>query len=222
MDQVQNETFEKEIPMKKAIIITGIVLIAVIVFGIIVGYLFFWNQFDKTTQDQADLKSYENVVASTPKNYKGYLALGNYYLRKDNPKEAMKYFKKAEALKKNDPLVMFNIGLAKLSMKQYDEAIKMMEPLAQKSTFNYDAQYYLGAAYYLKGNYQKAIECFKLAISYNGAAADGYLFLAKAQYKNGEKKLAEESLAKALRMVPNWDEALKFKKALEENKPIDE
>jgi tetratricopeptide (TPR) repeat protein len=212
---------EREIPLKKALFLLLIVAVSVIAIGTAIGYAFFWNQFEGMTKDEVRMRSVQSLIKQHPKSVTGYLALGNLYLNQGKPEEALKEFKKALALKKNEALVNFNMGIAYMQLEKFDEAIKLMEPLSKNSPYNYEAQYYTGAAYYMKGDYAKAVEKFKQAVMYNNGAADGHLFLAKAYYKKGDRKMAEEHLNKALRMVPKYDEAIEFKKAMAENKKID-
>lgn len=216
MELTPNQGLEKEITVKQAIVILLAVAVIVTILGTIIGYTFFWRPVGDKKED-VELKSINALIKKEPKSLKGYLAMGAYYLKKEDPEEALKWIQKAAAINKNSKVVKFNMGLAYLQMKKYDEAIKYMEPLAKDTVFNYDAEFYLGAAYYMKGDYAKAIDRFKIALIYNGAAADANVFLAKAYYKSGDKKTAQDYLAKALRMVPNYDEALEVKKVIDAN-----
>lgn len=207
---------EKQISLKQAGIIILVVVIATVLIGILIGNMFFWHPISMTKED-VELKSVQNLIDKQPKSISGYLAMGGYYLRKEQPEEALKWIEKAEKLNKTHKLVQFNKGLAYLQMKKYDDAIKLMRPLATDSVFNYDAEYYTGAAYYMKGDYDNAIDRFKMAIVYNSAAADARVFLAKAYYKKGDKKAALDYLNNAMAMVPDYQEAMDVKKVIEAN-----
>lgn len=214
MEVTPNQSLEKEVTIKQAIVITLVVVVIVAILGTAVGYMFFWRPVaDK--KDDVELKSIKTLMQKDPNNVRGFLAMSSYYLKRTQPEEAMKWIEKAQKIDKNSKLVKFNLGLALMQMKKYDEAVKNMEPLAKDTVFNYDAEFYMGAAYYMKGDYPKAIDRFKMAIIYNGAAADAHVFIAKAYYKNGDQKAAQEHLKKALAMVPDYKEALDVKKIVD-------
>lgn len=221
MQTPQPSVIEREIPLKKALLIIASTVVMLVVVGLAVGYGFFWNQYDQVTKADVELQGLRDLVKKDPKNYKGYLAIGNYYLRNGDTDQALKEFKKAEDVKKGDLLVNFNIGLAYIDLKQYDKAITLMEPLAKKNLFNFDAQYYTGAAYYLKGDMDQSIKYFQNALMFNEASADTNVWLGKCYYKKGDRTKALEHVNKALRMVPDYDEALAVKKAIDEHKPVD-
>ncbi len=211
----------REVTLSKAIILLISSLLVVTVIGTSIGYLFFWNKYQKVSKEDAAVTQAMTYVEKYPKDYRSYLAVGAVYLRKDDPVTAMEWFKKAQQMKKDDLTVKYNMGLAYFAMKNYDEAIKLMTPLAEKNQMNFEVHYYLGGVYYAKGDYDKAIERFKWALLLQPSAADANLFIAKTYYKKGDKKSAEKHLGTALRMVPNYKEALELKAAMTANKPID-
>jgi len=219
--EILKDVGSREIPLSRAIsmIIASAIIVSII--GTVVGYLFFWNKYETVSKEDVAVSERMKLVEKYPQDYRSYLAVGASYLEKGDPNSALEWFRKAEQLKKDDLTVQFNIGLAYYSLKNYDEAVKMMTPLAQKSRMNFDIQYYMGAVYYAKGDFDKAIDTFKWAIELRPAAADANLFLAKTYYKKGDKKLAQEHLDKAMKMVPYYKEAIDFKQAMEANKPID-
>lgn len=211
----------REITLSKALILLIAALLIVSGIGTAVGYTFFWNKYEKVSKEDAAVTQAMTYVEKYPKDYRSYLAVGAVYLRKDDPMTAMEWFKKADQMKKGDLTVKYNMGLAYFAMKNYDEAVKLMTPLAEKNQMNFEVHYYLGGVYYAKGDYDKAIERFKWTLMLQPGAADANLFAAKAYYKKGDKKYAQLHLEKALKMVPNYKEALEFKEAMTANKPID-
>jgi len=219
--EVARSGLEKEISLSKAIVL---VISSILVLGIIgtaIGYLFFWNKYETVSREDAAISEAMTYIQKYPKDYRSYLSVGSAYLRKGDPNSALDWFKKAEQMKKGDLVVKFNMGLAYFSMKNYDEAIKLMTPLVEKNKMNFDVHYYMGAVYYAKGDYDKALETFKWALALQPSAADANLFIAKTYYKKGDKKSAQKYLDTAMKMVPNYQEALEFKKAMDANKKID-
>jgi len=214
MESGLNQDIDKGVSLKKAVLIVIAAAIAAVAIFTAVGYAFFWRTVPEQKQD-IELNSVDYIIEAKPDSVEGYLAKGNYYIRNDQPEEALTWIEKAAKIEPDNKAVQFNRGLAFMQLGKYDEAIKNMEPLTDDKVFDFDAEYYMGAAYYLKGDYPKAVEKFELALVYNAASADAHVFLAKAFYKNGEKDKADEHLTKALAMVPDYDEALEVKKIVD-------
>ncbi|WP_418790425.1 tetratricopeptide repeat protein [Phosphitispora sp. TUW77] len=208
MEPNLNQDIDKGVLLKKTVLIIIVVAIIAISIFTVIGYAFFWRTAPEQKQD-IELNSINYIIEAKPNSVEGYLAKGNYYIRNDHPEEALNWIEKAAGIEPDNKAVQFNRGLALMQLKKYDEAIKNMEPLTDDKVFDFDAEYFIGAVYYLKGDYPKAIEKFGLALLYNPASADAHVFLAKAYYKNGEKDKADEHLAKALAMVPIMMKPLK-------------
>lgn len=207
------------IPMRRAALIIAAVVVIVLLIGVVVGKVFFWKP-EIVSKDDRKFALAEEMVKKYPKNYKGYLQVGDYYLQNHKTSEALKWFRDAEKRAPKDETVQFYIGLALAQDKKYDEAIKKMEPLA-KTSFNFDAPYYLAAVYYAKGDTKKSIELLNYALKWSPEAADAELMLAKSYYKENNLNAAKEHLNKALQMVPKYPEALDFKKAMDSGAKID-
>lgn len=216
MDLSPNIKTEREISVKSAVVIIGITIIGVIIVGLTIGYTFFWNKFDTRTKIDRDLERIEQTVKARPKDARAHVALGNQLLARGDKKEALKEFKKAYELDKKDEVARFALGFGYRETGEYDKAIKMLEPLIKDRPFYFLAQYNLGVAYFQTKQYDKAVKAYKMAIHVESGAADVYLELAKAYAALGKKKDALESVNQALKFVPDYQEALDFKKSLNE------
>ena len=99
-----------------------------------------------------------------------------------------------------------------ISLKQYDLAIEQLNQTLKlvSSETNPDLNVMRGQAYYEKGNYQKAIEDFDIAMKFEGNIDFTLLCKAKAQWKLGFKDKACENYQKAIALSPNLADGKEF------------
>jgi tetratricopeptide (TPR) repeat protein len=99
-----------------------------------------------------------------------------------------------------------------INLKQYDLAIEQLNQTLKlvSSEANPDLNVMRGQAYYEKGNYQKAIDDFDIALKFQGNIDFTLLCKAKAQWKFGQKDKACENYKKAIALSPHLADMKEF------------
>lgn len=96
------------------------------------------------------------------------IVLGSLFLAKNNNKEAINEFLKANDLKRSDAITKYNsLGLAYINSGKFTDASKVLEIAVELDQSNDYAYNNLGVAYLKSGKFLKAKECFKTAIELN-------------------------------------------------------
>lgn len=207
---------EKELSLGKALLIVGLSLFLIIGAGLFVGYRFFWNQYEQLTVDDVQFKAAQELVKKDPKDPKNRLALGYQYLRRGEKEKALKEYQEAQKLAKPDDLaVLFNLGLAYKEIGKKEDAIKHFEKVVQKNKWHFLAQYNLALLYAEKKEYDKSLQAFEIALRLESGAADVLTSRARVYREMGEMAKARADVEKALKFVPDYQEALQLKQELE-------
>lgn len=206
---------EKELSLGKALLILALSLVLIVSAGLFVGYKFFWNQYEQVTVDDIQLKAAMDVVKKDPKDPRGHLALGYQYLRRGEKDKALREYQEAQKLAKPDDLsVLFNLGLAYKEIGKKDEAISYLEKVVKKNKWHFLAQYNLALLYADKKEYEKSLKAFEIALRLESGAADVLVSRARVYKDMGEIAKARADVEKALKFVPDYQEALQLKQEL--------
>jgi tetratricopeptide (TPR) repeat protein len=162
-------------------------------------------------EDRGDLDQsgslYRKALTLWP-NYPDALNnLGNIYLKKGVLDQAIDYFKKASALKR-DPDYYYNLGTAYQRKEQWDNAIIWIEKaLKVKDDLEY-AHNNLGVSYWKKGFYNQALAEFKRALEIKPDFVDAHANLGLIYYYVfKDYKNARFYLNYALMVAPNHPNA---------------
>lgn len=211
---------ERELSLKQAALIVIAAIAVILILGFGIGYAFFWNQFDTTSKLDRDFKTAQSEVIKNPKNVMAHIKMGELYTRKNETNKALTEYKTAYDLSKkskskNDKYnAESNLAFGYISVKNYKEAIKILEPFVEEYPSHQPARYNLAYTYYNDGQYQKAVDMFKETLKLDSGMADGYYYLALSYEKLGNKEEALKNIEQALKFVPNYKEALEAKTRL--------
>ena len=123
--------------------------------------------------------------------------LGRYEL-------SLKYFKRTLALKPDYSEALNNLGTLYLLMEKWDKAIVCFQKtvndiLYQTPQFPYNN---MGYAYYKKGDYDRAVEFYKLALKSSPAYTLCYINLARAYEAKGASNEAVDAYKKIILYFP--------------------
>ena len=135
-----------------------------------------------------------------------YSTLGSIHLQKGEMKEALALRQKAVALEPNSANYHGLLGITYLFMgDRTDEAIAELKIANRLDPFPPDwALHYLGTAYRVDGEYDKAVEYFKKAIINNPNYWLSYLGLSASYGLLGREEEARAAVAEVLRIDPNF------------------
>jgi tetratricopeptide (TPR) repeat protein len=119
----------------------------------------------KNQQYETDLLEVTSMI-SNEEDGKSYVEIAQYYLRKDDKAEALRYYKMALENERDNFGILRNILLLHIDLKNYDEVIK----ISQESLENYPSQSVLYLVYGVALNRQnkadEAIEILDTGIDY--------------------------------------------------------
>jgi len=204
----------KTVSLGKALIVFGLALGMNIVIGFAIGYSFFWDKHQQQDPNQLRIGSAQREVEANTQDPQAHLKLGYAYLVGKETEKALKEYSEAYRLAPNDMQVSYNLALGYIADKQFAEAIKLLEPLTEKVPMDFSAHFSLGEAYSGKGEYDKAISSLSKAAEIK--PGDAYVFYTMALvYKQaGEKEKALAKVNEALRLVPEYQQALKLKSSI--------
>lgn len=215
--ETPNYSAEAHISVKKAMVIILVTVVVVIAIGLAVGYKFFWNQFDTTNKAEREMAIVQDVLKKYPNNPVAHVQVGLQYIARGDNKKAIEALEKAYNLDKNNIAARLYLGIAYKDEKQLDKAMNLLTGVVKDNPVNILGLVNLGSVYYEKKDYKNALEKFTSAVVLNPGAADILVLRAKTYAALGQKDKALADVDKALKFVPDYQEALDAKKEISGN-----
>lgn len=122
--------------------------------------------------------------------------------------EAVEHYQRAIALKPDFYFAQHNLAATFLAMEQWDDAIKVLEPLVANAHFTTPGNGYnnLGWAWYRKGDRVQARKNFVRAIQLAPKLCPAYNNYALLLIDEGNIDKAKENLTEAIRRCPSYAE----------------
>jgi tetratricopeptide (TPR) repeat protein len=132
-----------------------------------------------------------------------YIGVGGAYLKQGKADKALDYFKRANEIIPDEPLMLDNLGTAYLAIGNLRTALQYFERAVAKNprserSYNNIAVIYLG-----QHNYDEAIVMAKKALSIFPQAGEPYLIMGRAYRLKGMKEQAREALLTARNVDPS-------------------
>lgn len=127
--------------------------------------------------------------------------------RKNNLKEAEKYYEKILKIKSNHFKSIFLLGSLSLQIKNFDKARQLLLKATQINPLYVDAHNNLGVTYNEMREFQKAKGCYEKAIQIRPDFADAHNNLGIIFKELGEFQKAKNSHKKAIDLDSNKKEA---------------
>ena len=149
---------------------------------------------------------YNRVLVLAPGNVGTYVALASMQADQGNFERAMELYREGLRHNSNGGDLHDELGSLLFRMGRVDEAIAELETAAKLKA---DSSTYcnLGKALALKGQTQKAIECYKTAIMMDADNAEAHYNLGNAYSKLGRLEEAVGEYKKAIKARPNYAKA---------------
>jgi len=144
-----------------------------------------------------------------PESAQAEYQLGNVWQKLGHIDQAMFSLNEAIRLKPNFPQALVKLGLMQAGMGQIDEAITNFTIATAYAPTNADAFYDLASAYEAKRLLRPAAEMFSMAVRLAPNDADARARLAALDGALGRPDLAVVDYREALRLRPDWPEALR-------------
>jgi tetratricopeptide (TPR) repeat protein len=178
-------------------------------------YSYYWRgraYFEKCLYDKA-IEDFTECIKLHPENSEFYYMRGQAYFKRKLYREAVRDFNKAIKLNPNyDEALKAKKEVEKLlkseegsRTKEEKKEIKKLEERvsAESNPNNADFYYHRGRAYFERGLYNEAIECFTKAIELKPDEAYFYGWRGIAYYEKGDYDKAIECFTEAIELEPD-------------------
>ena len=149
------------------------------------------------------IKHFVEALKFMPDDAASLFELSEQYVKANRLEEGFDAIKKAAALDPNNKWYQMRLGLFYRNFEQYDEYIKIYEPLTAKYPGDINLLADLIDVYLIIKNYDKALEKTDLFVKQAGADTRYYHILANAYMDAGKEKKALSLLDKIKAMDPN-------------------
>ena len=146
-----------------------------------------------------NLIKYQNTY---PKDIKGYLLLGEIYLRDELFIDAISYYYRALLLDNNNYDANYNLAICLIHLKKYNDAIEKLEFITTNNIDYFNVRYYLGFSHYQLNNYHEAIYEFTQSLLLNSKNDNTYYYLGKSYNMINKNKQALESFIMSTTINP--------------------
>jgi type IV pilus biogenesis/stability protein PilW len=152
---------------------------------------------------------FQKSIRLNPKNKEALNYLGYISTRFKKYDEAISYYKRAISIDPNYSEAMNNLGVTYLEIENWDEAIKYFKKALDNPIYPTPEKAYssMGYAYYKKGEYQKAVDTLKEALTRNPVFPLAIYTLGLVYTKLGNDEAAIEEFKRAINIVPDYVEA---------------
>ncbi|KNZ71003.1 hypothetical protein Tfer_0073 [Thermincola ferriacetica] len=210
------EQTNSEVSLRTAVIILIAVITALAVIGLYVGNKFFWKPVDARTVAEKRFDSIETAYKNNPKDKQAALAYAIALYTQGKNGAAEKLF--AELARKNpgDNAILVNYASFKKDTGDRKKAAELFEKVLKKSPYFVPANVQYAVLLREQGKYEEALTKIDNALRIEPAAADILLEKAKIYIAMKDGQKAKEYLQRALKFVPNYEEAQKLMKQLEQ------
>ena len=159
------------------------------------------------------------IVEADPKDHLAWTDLGTMHFALGDAAEAERAYARALSARPDYLAAAVNLGRLRLAAKNYEQAVEVLRPAAEKHPLSADAHQLLGEAYQLTGKSEDALKHLGEALRLDPEGkADTHLRLAMIHDATGRKDLAAEELEKFLAKRPASPDRRKFELYVKENK----
>ncbi len=143
-------------------------------------------------------------VPKLPKSqaYAAYL-LAQYYLRVNEPEEAVKAYQQALAFDPENPTILTDLAVLYVRQGKVQEALKLAERAAEVDPNYENAFVLLGRLYAGTGHNDKAIQAYRRVITLNPSNHDAYLLLGTLYAQENRFREALEALEHLKTLLPD-------------------
>jgi Flp pilus assembly protein TadD len=117
------------------------------------------------TDEKREVAAAEQNLAANPKNIDLIIALGRAQAGVWRYHDAIATYTQGLEIAPNDARLYRHRGHRYISIRQFDKALTDLGRAAKLNEHDYDIWYHLGLAYYLKGEFGKAEEAYRLCLA---------------------------------------------------------
>jgi tetratricopeptide (TPR) repeat protein len=153
-------------------------------------------------------ESFQQVIATKPRNADAYYNLGTLNLRKNEFEKARQYLEQAIKLQPNYPEAWNNLGMIAAQQGRPEEAIRNFQQSLEQRPRYAVALLNLGNVYRRQRNYDKAQACLGRALDLQPDDPEIVYSLGMLYAQQNQVKRASDYLEKAVVLRPDYAEAI--------------
>lgn len=153
-------------------------------------------------------KCYEAILAKEPNDYTSVAKLGQLYIKRNSPQEALDVTEKYRDRDTTNLYVNRQNAQALCLMKEYPKAIKRYEYLVNQGDNSHYTCYYLGMSYFAEEKYYEAQEFLDKALRNDPKNVNILYYLGRACARTSWKKEGVAYVEKALNITIPTDTVL--------------
>lgn len=161
----------------------------------------------------------QKIVEADPKDHLAWTDLGTMHFALGNTAEAERSYARALSVRPDLLAAAVNLGRLRLAAKNYEGAVEVLKPAAEKHPLSADAHVLLAEAYVQTRKFAEAATHFDEALRLDpDGKAEAHLRLAMLHDAAGRKDLAAAELEKFLAKRPAYPERQKFELYVKQNR----
>lgn len=159
---------------------------------------------DISGQIDEAISEYKQALKQRPDYFDALSCIANNYERKRDHKMAASYYLRAKRLRCYDEEILIKLGIVYTKLKEFQNALKVLNVALLINPFNRDTRFYLGKAFYGKGNLDHAIKQTKKALEIEPNDPEIHFTLGLYYDKKGWHDLAVAEYQEALYLKPDY------------------
>jgi Tfp pilus assembly protein PilF len=158
-----------------------------------------WDQSESTYIEAVQTAPEEDIVP--------LFNLAGYYARRKSYPQALETLEKAAAIKKDDPNVLVSIAQLHFDFQKLSEAETAVDIVLERDRGHVAANFLKGRIYLVKKDFAAALERFEVVTRERPSDPHAYYLKALCLVEKGERKLAEQALARTVEIEPRHTDA---------------
>jgi tetratricopeptide (TPR) repeat protein len=159
--------------------------------------------YESTKRPEEAEKTYLQAAESASEGEVApFMSLGAFYARQKSYDKALEAMNKALSVKKDDLNVQLAIAQLHFDFKKMEQAEAVVDRILEKDQGHIGANFLKGRLFLVRQDYANALERFNLVVRESPRNAMGYHFRALTYIAQGEPKLAQQDLLKAVELNP--------------------
>lgn len=197
---------ERHWSLKQVITAFGVTVVVTISLGMIIGYLFFWGQYDKRSVVDQRLDYLERMSLQT-EDPSYMIEKGWLYFQKGDLERANALYRQALQLDEDNLVARYNLGLVLMEMGFPEEALEEFNKTVALDNGYYWGYLGQGQVYLALQDYPKAVDHLRQAQRLQPFSANLYYLLGQALEGIQAREEARWAYNEAVKFVSDYPEA---------------
>lgn len=198
---------EAVVSRRKSIVIIVSTFIGLLVIGSVVGYAFFWNQYDDASSSEKKAAVLEDEMIVKPNDLNNKLNLAWTYYEQGEYERAKELFEELQKQNAASYDVLFGLANVYVGLENYKDAEKLLLKLQVSYPNDEQVLHSLGIVQREQGRYEEAVKSLQKGLAISKVSADMHYDLALVYEKMKNKEAAIKHFQKCIDFIPDFVEA---------------